>query len=59
MISGVTGESPYTEIDGTKYHLYERYLNPDRFIAPTSYTSCFTYTKLTDIDEIKKHGWSN
>ena len=52
----VKGESPYTIIDGVKYHLYERYLNPDQFVTPTSYDDCFS-SNFSDIDEIRKHGW--
>lgn len=37
----LTGESPYTIIDGVKYHLYERHLNPDHFVKPLDYTHCF------------------
>ena len=37
----MSGESPYTEIDGVKYHLYERVNAPDYFKAPTSYSRCF------------------
>ena len=52
----VKGESPYTIIDGVKYHLYERHLNPDQFVTPTSYTDCFSES-FSDSDEIHKHGW--
>ena len=38
----VVGESPYTVINGVKYHLYERADNPDEFIAPTSFGACFS-----------------
>lgn len=34
-------ESPYTVIDGVKYHLYDRWKAPDYFVAPTYYTECF------------------
>lgn len=33
----VEGESPYTEINGIKYHLYERCYATDYFYTPTSY----------------------
>ena len=51
------GESPYTIIDGVKYHLYERVNAPDYFKAPTSYYDCFRdcgyYNgHLTDWDDI-------
>ena len=49
----LTGESPYTEIDGVKYHLYERVNAPDYFKAPTSYYGCFGGCRhLTDMDSI-------
>lgn len=35
------GETPYTKIDGRKYHLYERHLNPDHFVTPMHFTYCF------------------
>lgn len=35
------GESPYTIINGVKYHLYERVNNVDEFVAPSSYARCF------------------
>lgn len=44
----LSGESPYTVINGVKYHLYERDQQPDYFVAPTSYGSCFNNTSLTD-----------
>ena len=34
-------ESPYTVIDGVKYHLYDRWKAPDHFVTPTYYTECF------------------
>ena len=37
----VTGESPYTEINGVKYHLYERENAPDHFVKPNSMRYCF------------------
>lgn len=47
------GESPYTEINGVKYHLYERAFAPDYFVRPTSYFGCFyACNKLTDWDNI-------
>lgn len=43
------GESPYTVIDGTKYHLYERYKNTDQFVTPTGTNGCFyNCLKLSD-----------
>ena len=41
VCSGLNGESPYTIIDGVKYHLYERYKNTDNFITPENYSECF------------------
>lgn len=37
----LTGESPYTEIDGVKYHLYERSKNPVEFTVPAG-DNCFS-----------------
>ena len=49
----LSGESPYTEIDGVKYHLYERCNAPDHFKTPTSYNVCFSSChNLTDWDSI-------
>ncbi len=46
------GESPYTEIDGVKYHLYERSENPIEFTVPAG-NSCFTgCTSLDDYEAI-------
>ena len=43
------GESPYTVIDGKKYHLYERKDNSNEFLEPTSSYACFSYCeKLVD-----------
>ena len=43
------GESPYTEINGVKYHLYERSNAPDYFKSPKSYDACFNKcSKLSD-----------
>ena len=47
-----SGESPYTEIDGVKYHLYERCNAPDHFKTPTSYYKCFDSNYFTDWDSI-------
>ncbi len=45
----LTGESPYTMVDGVKVHLYERQNYPDTFVAPRSYDYCFTADEgLTD-----------
>ena len=48
----LSGESPYTVIDGVKYHLYERYLKTDHFRTPIM-TSCFKgCTGLSDYSNI-------
>ena len=53
----LTGESPYTIINGVKYHLYERSNNPEQFISPTKYSLCFSEcSMLTDKDAIPS-GW--
>lgn len=47
------GESPYSLINGSKVHLYERADWPDYFVKPTSYTDCFDYcTGLSDYSAI-------
>ena len=53
----VSGESPFTIIDGVKYHLYERHLCIDQFVRPESYEQCFRHGNYTDAEEIKKAGW--
>lgn len=51
--SKLTGESPYTIIDGIKYHLYEREKNAEQFVTPNSTTECFSgCTSLTDYSKI-------
>jgi hypothetical protein len=53
------GESPYTEINGVKYHLYERASAPDYFVKPTLYLGCFyACNNLTDWDNIPSE-WKN
>ena len=37
----LVGESPYTIIDGVKYHLYERADAPDYFMRPADISRCF------------------
>lgn len=37
----ITGETPFTIVDGRKVHLYERYDNPDHFVTPIVHTECF------------------
>ena len=48
----VVGESPYSVINGVKYHLYERVDNPDEFVAPISYQVCFSGTGFSDKDQM-------
>ena len=51
--SALTGESPYTVIDGQKVHLYERKNYPEQFTAPTGFQDCFyDSNKLTDYAQI-------
>lgn len=38
----MTGESPYTVINGNKVHLYERCNYPDYFVVPTDFHACFS-----------------
>lgn len=47
------GESPYTMIDGVKYHLYERHLDDEQFLTPEYVYDCFLNCKgLSDYSEI-------
>ena len=48
----VVGESPYTVINGVKYHLYERADNPDEFVASVSFYGCFVETYFSDKDQM-------
>ena len=51
--SALTGESPYTMIDGQKVHLYERKNYREHFTAPTDVWDCFkNCTGLTDFSQI-------
>ncbi len=52
----LNGESPYTVINGVKYHLYERVDNPDEFVAPISFIGCFGGTTFSDRDQMTD-GW--
>jgi hypothetical protein len=55
--TGLTGESPYTVVNGVKVHLYERADNTSTFSKPTSTTSCFLdCTQLSDYEDIPT-GW--
>lgn len=50
--SALQGESPYTEIDGVKYHLYDRSSNPIEFTMPNG-DGCFTGCRnLSDYDSM-------
>ena len=44
----LSGESPYTVIDGVKVHLYERVNYPEYFEAP-NLNRCFQYSNLDDL----------
>lgn len=48
----LVGESPYSVINGVKYHLYERVDNPDEFVAPISYSACFYGTCFSYIEQM-------
>ena len=51
--SKLIGESPYTIIDGVKYHLYDRYKNTINFITPEISSYCFgECTGLSDYNDI-------
>ena len=52
----LTGESPYTLIDGEKVHLYERAAWPDHFVAPVRFEGCFPGA-MDDIDALVETGW--
>ena len=49
----LVGESPYTIIDGVKYHLYERADAPDYFMRPADISRCFAgCSQLDDYNDI-------
>ena len=51
--SALTGESPYTVIDGQKVHLYERANYPEHFTAPSNVQNTFRECyNLTDYAQI-------
>ena len=51
--SALTGESPYTVIDGQKVHLYERANYPEHFTAPSNVQKTFRECyNLTDYNQI-------
>lgn len=52
--ANVTGESPYTVIDGEKIHLYERENYPDLFVYPNGKKCYFQCTQLSDYPQIPR-----
>lgn len=51
--TSLTGESPYTIINGEKVHLYERVNYPDYFVTPYTTSRCFaSCSNLTDYSSI-------
>ena len=56
----LSGETPYTVIDGKKVHLYERKDYPDYFVAPVYYDKCFPSSNggLSDYEAISAAGWN-
>ena len=56
----ISGESPYTMINGEKVHLYERINYPEYFITPTNYSNAlYPYSNSNnwiDADQIPS-GW--
>ncbi len=49
----LTGESPYTIINGVKYHLYDRHRLPDYFVTPLIFGACFVGCgNLSDYENI-------
>lgn len=50
--SALTGESPYTVVDGVKIHLYERENYPDMFTFPNGKKCYFECFGLSDYDDI-------
>ena len=56
-VTGVTGESPYSVINGYRVHLYERYGFPV-FAPVTDSRFCFCNGNWADMEQIKLHkGW--
>ena len=56
--SGAIGESPYTIIDGRKYHLYERKYNEDNFVVPLRTDGCFS-SRFSDYQMIPRSWGGN
>ena len=51
--SNLSGESPYSIINGEKVHLYERHLYPDVFVTPSTTDYCFAGDlELSDYSDI-------
>lgn len=58
--TNLSGESPYTAIDGKKVHLYERNDYPEHFTPVANWGNCFNFcTGLSDYDAIVAAGWIN
>ena len=56
-VNGVKVESPYTVIDGTKVHLYERSGYPG-FASITDFRFCFRNGDWADMEQIMQYkGW--
>ena len=53
----LTGESPYTLIDGVKVHLYERENYPEYFTTPTEYQWCFQGCENLIDYSSRPNGW--
>ena len=57
--SNIKGESPYTVINGIKFHLYDRYKDVDQFVTPLETRGCFKNCKgLKDYNDIPSE-WKN
>ena len=51
--SNLKGESPYTVINGVKYHLYDRYKDIEQFVTPNHKDDCFRdCNSLDDYNDI-------
>lgn len=50
--SNIQGESPYSKINGSKVHLYERASYPDTFMKVSNTSSCFSGASFSDFDNI-------
>ena len=57
--SNFKGESPYTIINGVKFHLYDRYKDIEQFVTPKQKSGCFYDCKgLKDYNDIPSE-WKN